>query len=360
MTAVSYHVKTDSAMEQVDQMAWDSMCANRPFATAKWLLLLEKTMADYKPSYLQLWNGDRLVAGAVCQPQRHFHLSAYLKNPLLHKVASKTLAVLPPFASTLPLFLRDGLLVHPEADTAVWLPLLLREIEKEARQRWAPFTYLGNLRPQQSSLIGQGSYTIVPILQDSYINVEWQSFDAYLTHLNAKRRKIVKVSLERAEKAGVRVEETDFSSPLTPKISQLIRGVAENHDNVFLYRPDFLHLTHGHLHSDDYTVLVACIQDKLVGCATLFRSGEEVAAKWTGLDYELTRKTYTYHSVVIHVVKKAIELGARRLDIGPTSYVLKRQLGGTFEDRFAALKVGIRPLNAAVQVVTNRPKKAAL
>ena len=359
MTAVSYsssyRVQIDTKIEQVDQAAWNGLCSERPFATVHWLRFLEKIMVDYQPSYVQLWQDGQLMAGAICQPQRHFYLSAYLKNRTLQKIAGRGLAMLPPFASTLPLFLRDGLLMHPDADTAVWLPMLLGEVEKASRKRWAPFTYLGNLHPEQAEQIKQSTYTVIPILQDSYINVDWPSYDAYLTHLKAKRRKIVKVSLERAAKAGVVVSETDFSSPLVPQIAQLIRGVADNHANAFLYQPDFLQQTHSHLNHDDYHVLIATIQDKLVGCATLFCNGDEISAKWTGLDYTLNRKTYTYHALVIHVVQKSIELGAKRLDIGPTSYTLKRQLGGTFADRFAALKIGLRPLNAAFHAITNRP-----
>ena len=355
MTAVSYRVQIDSSIEQVDRVAWDSLCGKRPFATTHWLQLLEKTVAAYQPSYLQLWQGERLVAGAICQPQRHFHLSAYLKNRSLQKLAAKILAVRPPFTCALPLFLRDGLLVHPAVETAVWLPLLLGEIEKISRRRWAPFTYLGNLTPHHSVIAKQNAYTVIPILQDSYINVNWESYDAYLRHLTAKRRKNVIVATERAEKAGVVVQEADYSETLIPKMEALIRSVATEHDNAFLYCPNFLHHASAHLNSEDYRVLIACVQDELIGCVTLLRSGDEIAAKWSGLDYARTRETHAYHYLAINVVKKAIELGARRLDIGPTTYVLKRQLGAQLEDRFAALKVGIRPLNAALKSMVNRP-----
>ena len=360
MTAVSYHIKIDTKIDQIEQAAWDGLCGQRPFATVHWLQLLEKTVADYQPRYIQLWQDGRLMAGAMCQPQRHFHLSAYLKSPILHKVASKALAMLPPFACTLPLFLRDGLLVRPEVETAVWLPLLLDEVEKASRQRWAPFTYLGNLNAWQNDIVEQKSYTTIPILQDSYINVSWDSYEAYLRHLTAKRRKNVLVATERAESAGVVVQEAEYSAALLPKMEALIRGVATEHDNTFLYRPNFLHHAHDHLKREDYRVLIACIQDELIGCATLLRSGDEVTAKWSGLNYARTRETHAYHYLAINVVKKAIELGAKRLDIGPTTYVLKRQLGAELEDRFAALKVGIRPLNTVFHTMTNRSRKATL
>ena len=355
MSTVSYRVQLDSEIEQVDQVAWDGLCGKRSFATVHWLQLLERTMADYQPNYIQLWQGDELVAGAICQPQRHFHLSAYLKNRVLQKIAAKILAVLPPYACVLPLFLRDGFLVHPEVEAVVWLPLLLREIEKVARKRWAPFVYLGNLNRSQSSVTGQGAYRPVPILQDSYIDVAWDSYDAYLSHLKSKRRKIISVYSERAKAAGVIVQEIDFSSPLVPKMEALVRSVADKHNNAFLYQPNFLYQAGRHLNPNEYCVLVACIQDDLVGCVTLLRNGDELTAKWSGLDYGRTQGSYAYHYLVINVVKKAIELGVKRLDIGPTSYVIKRQMDAHFEDRFAGLKLGIRPFNAVLQSIANRP-----
>jgi predicted N-acyltransferase len=336
-----YRVQVDIEIEQVDGVAWDALCEARPFATVYWLKFLEQVLADYQPGYLQLWQGKQLVAGAICQPQRHFHLSAYLKNKSLHKMASRVLAWLPPNACLLPLFLRDGLLVHSEVETAVWLPRLLAEIKKLSRQRWAPFTYLGNLTPTQGEYGKQQGFRIVPILQDSYLDIIWDNFDDYLSHLNAKRRYRVKSYMQNAEEAGVAMREVTLVAPIAPQIEALIRGVADKHDNAFLYRPDFLQRAQAYLQPGSAHTLVACEQNEPAACITLFCSGDELVAKWSGMNYGRTHETYAYHYMMIHIIKKAIELGIRRLDFGPTSYTLKRQLGCRLEDRVAGLKVGI-------------------
>ena len=354
MQTTKYQVKIDTKIEQVDAVAWDAMCGERPFTNVYWLTFLEKILADYQPSYVQLWQGERLVAGALCQPQRHFYLSAYLKNRVLHKVATQALAWLPPNACALPLFLRDGLIIHPEVDTAVWLPKLLHELEKISGKRWAPFTYLGNLDPAFGDVAEQAGYAVVPILQDTQLTITWRSFEAYLAHLTSKRRKRVRTYTKRAEEAGVVVREVNLDSVMAPQIERLIYGVADKHENTFLYKPDFLAQAQAHLRPDTAATLVACIGDEAVAAITLLYSQGELTAKLTGMNYERTYDTYAYHYLMISVVKKAIALGVSRLDFGPTSYVLKRQLGALFEDRVAALKVGVRPFNAAFKRVVQR------
>lgn len=341
MSAKAYRVKIDAEIEQVDGAAWDALCGERPFTTVYWLKFLEQVLVDYQPHYLQLWQGERLVAGAVCQPQRHFHLSAYLKNKALHKIASQLLAWLPPNACLLPLFLRDGLLLHPGVETAVWLPRLLAEIKKLSRQRWASFTYLGNLTPALAECSAGQGFRIISILQDTYLDIAWDHFDDYLTHLTTRRRKRVKAYIRNAEDAGVEIQEMGRASSGMPQIEMLIRGVADKHDNAFLYQPDFLHRAQAYLQPESFHTLLAWDQDEPIATVTLFRSGDELVAKWIGMNYGRTYQTYAYHYLTINIVKKAIDLGIRRVDFGPTSYTLKRQLGCRFEDRAAGLKVGI-------------------
>ncbi|WP_420641274.1 GNAT family N-acetyltransferase [Candidatus Leptofilum sp.] len=345
MTELTYRVQVDRIIEAVDGAAWDALCGERPFTTVYWLKFLELVFLDYEPTYLQLWQGEQLVAGAVCLPQQHFHLSAYLKNKVLHNVAARALAWLPPYACVLPLFLRDGLLLHPEVETGVWLPILLAEIEKLSRQRWAPFTYLGNLSAEMGIVGQQHAFVTLPILQDTYLNIVWDNFDDYLRHLTAKRRKRVKTYRQNAQEAGVVMHEATLESSLRPQIEGLMYGVAAKHANVLLYRPDFLQRANDYLLPETVCALVACVDQEPAACITLFHSGGEMVAKWSGMNYALTHKSYAYHYLMIEIVRKAIELGVKRLDLGPTSYVLKRQLGATFEDRVAGLKVGIRPFN---------------
>lgn len=350
---MNYRVQVDRQITQVDGAAWDVLCGQRPFTTVYWLRLLEEIIADYEPRYLQLWQGDQLVAGAVCLPQRHFHLSVYLKNKVLQKMAGQVLTWLPPSACLLPLFLRDGLLLHPGVETAVWLPLLLAEIENAAR--WAPFTYLGNLTPAQGTMAAQQAFSVVPILQDTYLDIAWDNFDDYLSHLNAKRRYRVKSYMSQAEAAGVTIQAVSLASDFAPQIEALLHSVADKHDNAFEYRPDFLQRTQAYLRPDSLHTLVACEQGEPIACITLFCSGGEMVAKWSGLNYGRTHKTYGYHFMMIHIVKKAIDLGIRRLDFGPTAYTLKRQLGARCEDRVAGLKVGIRPFNTLFQrIITSK------
>lgn len=349
MTAVNYRVQIDRKIDQVDKAAWDDLSGERPFTTVYWLGLLEQVLQEYEPTYLQLWQGQQLVAGAICYPQRHFYLSAYLKNKILHKAASQVLAWLPPYACVLPHFLRSGLLLHPTTETAVWLPLLLAEIEKLSRRRWAPFTYLGNLSPELGAFSERRAFGTMPIIQDSYLDIVWDNFEDYLSHLKSKRRYLVRSYIKNAEEAGVTIQEVPLSSAFRPQIETLIRNVAEKHNNTFLYHPDFLQRADAYLQPETAHRLVCCLQGEPITCITLLCSKGVMAAKWNGMNYARTHETYAYHYMMIQIIKKAIDLGMRRVDLGPTSYVLKRQLGSHFEDRVAGLKVGIRPLNTVFQ-----------
>jgi predicted N-acyltransferase len=140
----------------------------------------------------------------------------------------------------------------------------------------------------------------------------------------------------RADRDDISVGHQALSMDLAPRLRQLIQNVLDRHAAAERYAPDLLPQAVRHF-GDDLHVLVAKRSGEPVGCAVMLRSGDELLAKWIGLDYRRTWDTATYHLLLVESIALAIQLGVARLRLGATAIGTKRQFGVLNEERLTAI-----------------------
>ncbi|MCP5101595.1 MAG: hypothetical protein GY943_39125 [Chloroflexi bacterium] len=330
--------------------AWDMMCGdNQPFSHVKWLRLLEVITTHYDPYYAQIWQGDTLVAGVVCHPQRHFHLSAHLSSPLLAWGATQFLKAATPLSCMLPLYAYPGIIFAENAPVTQVLPVLsdlLKQIQQQSRSHFLSINPVSTQKHVE--LVNWRGFSATQIVDDAVLDIVWDDYGAYQMWLPGKKRAEIRRVRNRAADAGVYVDCLPLAKTDGTRIEQLMQMVMTHHGSSYMFESQIIEKTAVILNENDYRHMVAIHQGDIIGTLTLFHSAGVVLVRWVGLEYERTKKTYAYPLLMSETVRIAIDMGAKQLKLGGTVFTLKKQLGATLENRVALLKLRNPLLNSAM------------
>lgn len=356
-------IEVVSSISAIQLSKWDTLCSNHPFAKYRWQQLLEKTLINYKPHYIQIIGADQqLIAAAICHFQRDFHIGQ-LANNFIRGMATRALRTAPPLSCTIPVLNRSGLIFAPDVDKSVALPLLLKAISKIAFKHLTLFINYNNLNlAQGEALSGTRQFVKMALPPESYLPISWENFTEFEAALPKKKRHEIRRMRRRAREAGVTIErvlptDADFSAT-ERRIEALMRGLEGAHENEYNYCSNLHTVLQHTLPDTDYRILVARHEGDIIGCTTLFISDGEVLVKWGGLDYERTKPVHAYHYLLTETVQHAIEMQAKRLTLGVTTYILKKKMGALFDPRMALVDSRIALLNKAATKIMQRKQAA--
>jgi predicted N-acyltransferase len=247
---------------------------------------------------------------------------------------------------TIPIALDPGLLVRAAYDHDELVPDLLAAIGDLATCEHASFSrvdYLSGDDPTWGAL-SRRKYRRLSMWAETSLEICWPSFQDYVAQLPSRKRKQI-VRMQRcAQQEGIVVERLQPST--APRLAYLVDNVLERHHEHERYVPDLFVKAEAVL-GDDLILLVAYHEGQIVGCTALLRSGDEITAKWLGLDYSRTWDTGTNHRLLLECVAQAIARGARRLRTGATAYETKRHFGVVTAERYGALTMTNWALNRA-------------
>ncbi|MBB3061932.1 aminotransferase class I/II-fold pyridoxal phosphate-dependent enzyme [Microbulbifer rhizosphaerae] len=165
---------------------------------------------------------------------------------------------------------------------------------------------------------------------NAVIENTWPSFDDYLASLNSKTRHKLKTSLKIEEKFGIEIEITSDYAHLAEEMEHLwmkVNARAKDYSREQLDR-HFFRVSAETLH-DRSEIIVLRHEGKMVGFMfNLIGEHDYIMLDW-GVDYdfELYEKTSLYRTASVLSLKRTIELGKKRLELGITNYTPKKLLG---------------------------------
>ena len=163
-------------------------------------------------------------------------------------------------------------------------------------------------------------------LPNTYVDLRWRSVDDYLGSMRSYYRSKVLKHLKRNREAGVRHELVHDFGALADTLRAQWLVV---HDNAKEFQREVLT---AELYRDlarelpgRAMVLLFHRGEQLVGHALLLLDGDML--RWLYVGREVAAHDSLYLYVAFSVVQTAIELGARRLEMGLTTYDVKLDLG---------------------------------
>lgn len=188
-----------------------------------------------------------------------------------------------------------------------------------------------------AALRGAG-YFRAASLPSCRLDLRWTTFDAYLSGMRAPYRRQVVRARRAADAAGLTFRAVRDFGPRCDALGALYGQVMdraefqlERLDHRFLENLD-------RLFPDEASVIVAERRGEPVAMAVLLDAPGLCAFLLAGIDYARNRDTGAYVNLVAEVVAHAIRRGVAVLEMGQTSYDLKRRLGAVTTPRYLFLR----------------------
>ena len=178
------------------------------------------------------------------------------------------------------------------------------------------------LRPVFKNL----GFHLVDSLPTTYMEIAWETYDKYVSSMKSYYRSKLLKHIKINQMQGVHHELRDNFGDLAEKLCaqwEVVHYSASEYQREVL-TPEFYRSFSSNLGSDS-KVLLFYRNGQLIGHALLLMDGEMLRWLYFGRNDALNDSLYIY--VGNSVVETAILLGAKRLEMGLTTYAIKKDLG---------------------------------
>ncbi|GAA3060799.1 hypothetical protein GCM10017562_27270 [Streptomyces roseofulvus] len=167
--------------------------------------------------------------------------------------------------------------------------------------------------------------------ENNLLDLQHDSYDAYLASLPSRKRRRVKEDRERADDSGTRIERKDREElrPLIGRITELVTqnrqkyegGEDEAHIGALLTA-----LVEG---GADIRAYLVHKDDAVVAASVMVRRGKRLFVKWAGFDYEaLGERSGVYFEIALdRPLRDAFAEGITAIEAGPGADEAKRLRG---------------------------------
>ncbi len=204
-------------------------------------------------------------------------------------------------------------------------------------------------------------YHWVGSLPNTYLDIRWRTPEEYVAALTSYYRSKLLKHLRRNREQQVRHELRDDFADLADTLCRQWLVVHEQADEFQreVLNPTFYREFSRRL-GERSKVLLFYRGDELVGHALLLLDGDLLRWLYFGRNHAVNDGLYIY--VGYAVIETAIRLGARRLELGLTTYSIKQDLGATVTPISLALYSPWRllnPLVGRIYALLNRPPRLA-
>jgi hypothetical protein len=317
-------VETFKSINEIDPEVWNRVVVGRGFQSHNWYQFGERAMADCPPTYLLVNDGDTPIASAALfriqnEPlplpsvARRFMASVLKRRPLL--------VCRSPLADTSALLLPG----EPLRDEA--LTVIAKAAHQEFKRQRCSFLVFDYLLTEQLRYPGwpPGYEPITVSEPGTYMPIQWESFEAYLTAGKEEDRQNYENNLREAKENGLvltknkTVPDVEAALALVENVS-IWQGSAPNPwMRGMLTNFSMIDGTWLELHKDG----------NLVGCGAVVRDNRFQITTALGLEDDVPGG---YFILLYAALQEAFEHSARLVRFGSGSYDIKRRLGLHLED----------------------------
>lgn len=363
-----------SVVSSIDGLADDvgEFSSPSPFLAIPWLRFLESLPLDdvvggtVEPEYVVVGEGSRVAA--VCpflrvrgeevyflySLRRFFFENCFEEAARMRLDAGRSLARLSPIVSAMrsglerlrgalsdclivgsPLAYRGGALVAEgiEDQDVDWPGLIVNELRRVADRRRAPLWAQGSLGDASidAAMTRQG-FERTFLFYDNVVRVDgFESFGDYLRSFRRTTRRGFEREMWRTEHAGVDYTFTRDWDAHADDFARLYERTYRKHGDSHFQHPPWFWRRLGETMGDDAEAIAARKDDEVIGFSALLHDRER-GELWTYRigrrdDGELAETPFYFGLSFYGPIRRAIELGYRRVWLGPVGYEAKRARG---------------------------------
>lgn len=332
----------------VDKATWDSLVGKRSctFSHDFWRLVERSGLNDFDYRHVLFRDtSGRAVAAtsfysvttdiAIFAPGGLRNLLSRVRKQYPNFLKLRMLECGTPVILNSPPFFRTE-----DVDDATVIDALAVLMRRTARREGQLLIVIRDFEPNASDmqpLMAKHGYHWLDGLPNTYLDIVWNTPESYRAALKSYYRSKLLKHLRRNEENHIRHElRTDFAA-LADTLCEQWRMVHEQADEFQreVLTPTF-YREFSNTMGDRSSALLFYRDDELVGHALLLMDGDLL--RWLYFGRKLAGNDSLYLYVGNAVIETAIQLGAKRLEMGLTTYSIKSDLGA----QVTPIKMAIR------------------
>lgn len=241
----------------------------------------------------------------------------------------------------LPIYSEDRLIAGEQGHKKKSLQFLEKTLLEISRKHGVFLVIIGAFEPQDHPcevFLKDLGYQFVPCLPLASLDIAWETPAAYLSAMKSYYRSKLQRHLRINQSKAIRHDLRDNFDDLAEILWQqwlVVHAHATEYNGETLtpgFYKDFS-LKFG----TRSKVLLIYSKDELVGHALLLVDGDTL--RWRNFGRAKAENDSLYIYVCHKVVETAINLGVKRLDMGVTTYAIKRDFGASIVPRKIAIRV---------------------
>lgn len=208
---------------------------------------------------------------------------------------------------------------------------LAEQMERIGRERAVDLILIRDLPYRQIekySAFERAEFLPVMGYPSTVLETPWRSFEEYLDALRNAQRKNIKKTLRYLDQPELTVEAIDDFAAEAEKYAALWKQV---NDKSGSYQHELLNSAYyesmsRELGAASYVVTMRR-EGEPVAVGLCLQGEEEVTFLHVGIDYRWNQQYQLYFNMFVECLKEAIRRGAKRIDVGITTYFFKCKLG---------------------------------
>ena len=323
-------VHVTDTIRDIDEKEWNALAGHDyPECSHAWYRAVEDSGVE-KMHYIFLKEKGKVLAGAGC----------FLFREVVYHMTLPLLEVQSPLGASGAFFSQT-----PEHTTI--LVKNLEEIRKRERAQALAIFCLkrDEFHFYQKQMKG---FAEVPINDNTYIDLNFSDFEDYLSSLDGKARRSVRITLNKARKLNITPVFTNEFSKWGEVAHNLQKYTCEQYDDYRWLLPErFYDACEKNL--KESAELLICFRDSIPLAFGFSINSPSVAQyKFAGIDPHY-RDYQAYFLIYYEGIRKALERRQKRIYFGLTGYSFKEKIGCRRENLFGLVKMSNPVMNLALQ-----------
>ncbi len=361
-SAGRYRVQRHADLALVDPHEWDALLApDDVLATHRFVGVCQRSrVADAAYRHVTVHQGGELQATAsFCRLPVALDL---LSTGILRRAIRgarrlrRDFLRVPVALCGLPVsFGQSSVRLRPGADAPAIAGLLARELESWAQSTGAAVLCFKEFAPGEEALIEgltERGYFQAPSLPSCTLEVAWRTFEEYAGAMRAGYRRQLLAGLRARDSLGLGVRRVTAWQAEVARIFPLYEQVMDRAP-FQLERLNLAFFEHLAADLGDRTSALLVERDgALLAAAILLQAPGALTFLLAGIDYAHHLQSQAYLTLVAELVAEAIRRGARRLELGQTTYDLKGRLGAATSARSLCVRCPNPALHLALRVAS--------
>ena len=313
------------SISELPAQEWNALLgSDYPFLRHEFLTLLETSActdaeSGWQPCHATLYRGEQLVALMPLYLKNHSYGEYVFDWSWADAWQRHGLAYYPKLVTAIPFTPATGprLCMAAGEDSAEIYPLMLQAVRQLATEQGASSWHLLFPDEQAARQLESAGTTLRIGSQFHWLNRDYSSFEDFLTHFNARKRKSLKRERRRVQEQGIEIKVLE-GSEITPAdwerfylFYQMTYAKRSGHGG-YLNREFFLGL--GAAIPEHCVLMLAYQEQRAVAGALYFKSAETLYGRYWGCERELD--CLHFETCYYQGIEYCIKHGLQRFDPG--------------------------------------------